>query len=276
MSTLAAEILLVEDNAGDAKLAQEALNDVNFHHNLHIAVDGVEAMDFLYKREKFKDITVTPDLIILDLNLPRKDGREVLAEIKNNLDFKKIPVVVLTSSSAEKDITESFKHHANRYIKKPLSFEAFVEAMERIKYFYSSYSKMPEDDYLRQEEAMKQKLLIIDDNKGDIDLIKEMLTNLDIFFGDIITAQTGEDGVKKAAEYKPTIALIDTRLPGMNGFHTCKEIRKLLGSNVKIIVMTGVFDSVDAIQARKAGADEYGVKTANCESILRCIKSFLT
>lgn len=270
-----AKILLVEDNAGDAKLAQEALNEIDFPHQLYIVSDGVEAMDFLFKREKFKESAIEPDLIILDLNLPRKDGREVLAEIKDHPDLKKIPVVVLTSSSAEKDITAAFKNHANRYVKKPLSFEAFVESMRKIKYFYLSYDKMPEDDYRRQEDAMKHKLLIIDDNKGDIDLIKEMLASLDIFFADIITAQTGEEGIKQAVELKPTIAIIDTRLPGMDGFHTCQKIKEALGSKIKVVVMTGVFDAVDAIQARKAGADEYGVKTADCESILRCIKSFL-
>jgi CheY-like chemotaxis protein len=136
------EILLVEDSPGDVLIAREALTEAKLLNTIHIAEDGVEAMDFLHKRGKFADAP-TPELILLDLNLPRKSGREVLAEIKADDVFKKIPVVVLTTSSAEEDILKSYNLHANCYVVKPVEFESFVQAVKSIQHFWFSVVTLP-------------------------------------------------------------------------------------------------------------------------------------
>jgi len=136
------EILLVEDNPGDARLAFEALKDSKLKNNLYLATDGVEAMDFLRKNGKFSN-SPRPDLILLDLNLPRKDGREVLAEIKNDESLKRIPVVILTISKAEEDIIKSYNLHANCYVTKPLDLDQFMLVVRSIEDFWLSIVKLP-------------------------------------------------------------------------------------------------------------------------------------
>ena len=136
------EVLLVEDNEADAVMVEESLEDSKLRVNLQIVKDGVEAMDYLYKRGKFKDAG-TPDIIILDLNLPRKDGREVLEEIKGVDQLKQIPVVVLTTSSDEEDIFRSYNLHANCYITKPLDFEQFAKIVAMIEDFWFTIVKLP-------------------------------------------------------------------------------------------------------------------------------------
>jgi len=136
------EILLIEDNPGDARLTQEALNDGKVKNNLHIVYDGVEATDFLFKRNKYKDAP-RPDLIILDLNLPKKNGHEVLAEIKVDETLKSIPVVILTTSKAEEDILKSYKLHANCFLTKPIDVIEFFEMIKSIEGFWLTLVKLP-------------------------------------------------------------------------------------------------------------------------------------
>jgi CheY-like chemotaxis protein len=133
---------MVEDNLGDARLAQEALKESKMFNNLYHVVDGVEAMEFLRKEGKYKDMP-TPDIILLDLNLPRKDGREVLAELKSMPKLKSIPVVVLTTSDAEQDIVMSYNLHANCYITKPVDLDKFIEIIRGIENFWLSIVKLP-------------------------------------------------------------------------------------------------------------------------------------
>jgi two-component system, chemotaxis family, response regulator Rcp1 len=136
------EILLVEDNPGDARLAKEALKESKLKNNLYIADDGVEAMDFLNKKGKYKDMP-RPDLVILDLNLPRKDGREVLNEIKTDDNLKRIPVVILTISKAEEDILKSYNLHANCFISKPIDLDQFIKVVKSIEDFWLTIVKLP-------------------------------------------------------------------------------------------------------------------------------------
>ena len=135
-------ILLVEDNLGDARLAEEALKDSKVHNNLYHVEDGVEAMRFLRRQENYADVPL-PDLILLDLNLPRKDGREVLAEIKEDPELRLIPVVVLSTSETEKDVAETYRLHANAYIVKPVDLDGFIEVVRSIKDFWFSTAKLP-------------------------------------------------------------------------------------------------------------------------------------
>lgn len=138
------DILLVEDNPGDVELARVALDESKLRNNLYVAKDGIEATDFLFKKGKFKD-AVRPDLILLDLNLPNKDGREVLKEIKEDNSLKRIPVVILTTSSAEQDVLKTYDLHANCYITKPLDLDRFVEVVQRIEDFWLSIVVLPSD-----------------------------------------------------------------------------------------------------------------------------------
>ena len=136
------EILLVEDNAADVRLTKEALREGKVHNRLTVARDGVEALEVLRRAGKYAD-AARPDLILLDLNLPRKDGREVLAEIKADDDLRRIPVVVLTTSSAELDIVKSYDLHANCYITKPVDLDKFVDVVRTIDEFWLSVVRLP-------------------------------------------------------------------------------------------------------------------------------------
>lgn len=136
------EILLVEDNLGDARLAAEALKENKVRNNLHHAVDGVEAMAFLQRRGDYATAP-RPDLVLLDLNLPRKDGREVLAEIKEDPELRLVPIVVLTTSEAEMDLVKTYDLHANAYIVKPIDLDRFIEVVQAIENFWFSIVKLP-------------------------------------------------------------------------------------------------------------------------------------
>lgn len=136
------EILLVEDNPGDVRLCQEAFKESKILNNLNIAKDGQEALDFVFKKNGFED-AVTPDLIILDLNLPKVNGTDVLKQIKENENKAQIPVVILTSSKAEEDIVKTYKLHANSYITKPLDFEQFIEIVKQLNQFWLEIVKLP-------------------------------------------------------------------------------------------------------------------------------------
>jgi two-component system, chemotaxis family, response regulator Rcp1 len=137
------EILLVEDNPGDVRLAVEALRDAKVANRLHIVEDGVEAMSFLRRESRYADVP-RPDLILLDLNLPRKDGREVLAEIKQDADLKRIPVVILTSSAAEQDVVQAYNLYANCYITKPMDLDQFLKVVRSIEDFWLIVVTLPQ------------------------------------------------------------------------------------------------------------------------------------
>jgi CheY-like chemotaxis protein len=136
------EILLVEDSPADVLLTREAFEQNRIINSIHVAEDGVQAMDFLYKRGAYAS-SPRPDLILLDLNLPRKNGREVLAEIKADPELRKIPIVVLTTSSAEEDILRAYDLNANCYVVKPVGFNNFMQAMQSIRHFWFSVVTLP-------------------------------------------------------------------------------------------------------------------------------------
>lgn len=138
------EILLVEDNPGDVRLTQEALKEAKVRNSLHVVEDGVAAMDFLFRRGEYANAP-RPDLILLDLNLPRKDGREVLEEIKQDSQLMRIPVVVLTTSRAEEDILRSYNLHANCYVTKPVDLEQFITIVKSIEDFWLTIVRLPEE-----------------------------------------------------------------------------------------------------------------------------------
>jgi two-component system response regulator len=138
----AIEILLVEDNPGDVRLTQEALKENKIRNNLHVTKDGVDAMHFLRKINGYKDAP-RPDLILLDLNLPKKDGREVLTEIKTDEELRSIPVVILTTSADEDDVAKAYQMHANCYVRKPIDLNRFIEVVKVIENFWLSIVELP-------------------------------------------------------------------------------------------------------------------------------------
>jgi CheY-like chemotaxis protein len=136
------EILLVDDDPGDVLITREAFAENKVRNHLSVVSDGETAMDFLRRDGRFADAP-RPDLILLDLNLPRKDGHEVLAEVKSDSDLQRIPVVVLTTSDAEEDILRSYDLHANAYVTKPVDFDCFLSVVRQIDDFFISVVKLP-------------------------------------------------------------------------------------------------------------------------------------
>lgn len=136
------DILLVEDNPGDVRLTQEAFKAGKIRNNLYVVRDGIEALDFLYRRKPYEEVPV-PDLILLDLNLPKRDGREILEEIKSTDPLRRIPVVVLTTSKADEDVLRSYNLHANCFITKPIDLDEFFKVIRVIENFWLTVVKLP-------------------------------------------------------------------------------------------------------------------------------------
>ena len=139
------EILLVEDNVGDVVLTREAFKESKLHNKLNVVQDGEEALDYLYKRSGFENVS-TPDIILLDLNIPKMDGTEVLAKIKEDEDLKRIPTAILSSSKAEQDIVKSYDLHANSYVLKPVDMSMFIEVAKAIENFWFSVVLLPPNE----------------------------------------------------------------------------------------------------------------------------------
>jgi CheY-like chemotaxis protein len=142
-ATRAIDILLVEDDPGDELITREAFEHNKLHNRLHVARDGEEGLNYLYQRGAYQDAP-RPDLILLDLNLPKYDGRHLLEKIKSDPDLSRIPVVVLTTSSAEEDILRSYKLHANAYVTKPVDLDQFINAVRQIDEFFLQVVRLPQ------------------------------------------------------------------------------------------------------------------------------------
>jgi len=136
------EVLLVEDDEGDVLMTREALDEGKVFNRLNVVGDGVEAIAYLRREKPYAEVT-RPDLVLLDLNLPKRDGRQVLAEVKGDPDLRRIPIVVLTTSEAEEDVLRSYDLHANAYVTKPVDFDRFVEVIRQIDDFFISVVRLP-------------------------------------------------------------------------------------------------------------------------------------
>ena len=137
-----ADVLLVEDNPGDVRLTEEAFKEGKINNTLHVTTDGIEAVDFLHQRDEFADAPC-PDIVLLDLNLPRKNGDEVLAEIRDDSDLAHLPVIILTSSEAQEDIVKSYEQQANAYLTKPVDPAEFIEVVRSLQHFWLSVVRLP-------------------------------------------------------------------------------------------------------------------------------------
>jgi CheY-like chemotaxis protein len=136
------EVLLVEDDEGDVLMTREALDEGKVFNRLNVVGDGVEAIAYLRREKPYAEVT-RPDLVLLDLNLPKRDGRQVLEEVKADPDLRRIPIVVLTTSEAEEDVLRSYDLHANAYVTKPVDFDRFVEVIRQIDDFFISVVRLP-------------------------------------------------------------------------------------------------------------------------------------
>jgi CheY-like chemotaxis protein len=140
------EVLLVEDNLGDVRLTMEALKEAKMHNRVNVVGDGVEAIEFLRRQGKYSNAT-RPDLILMDLNLPRMNGREVIEVIKADESLRSIPVVVLTTSDAEEDVDQAYRHHANCYVTKPVDLDQFIKVVHSIEDFWMTVVKLPPNQH---------------------------------------------------------------------------------------------------------------------------------
>lgn len=139
------DILLVEDNPGDVRLTEEAFEEGQINNTLHVVKDGTEALDFLFQRDEYAEVS-RPDIVLLDLNLPRKNGDEVLREMQDEPDLNLVPVIVLTSSDAHEDVVKSYELSANAYLTKPVDPDEFIDVIRRFEQFWLSVVRLPEDE----------------------------------------------------------------------------------------------------------------------------------
>jgi two-component system, chemotaxis family, response regulator Rcp1 len=234
-------VLLVEDGAGDVRLMQEAFLGLGTSVELHVASDGIEAMAFLGREGAYGDAP-RPDLILLDLNLPKMDGREVLARVRRDDLLRTIPVVILTTSDDENDITKCYELQANCYVKKPIEFDEFGSLVQSLHEFWLTKVKLPPQTHsptrsvgsgtLSSKKGVSVKVLLVEDNAGDVRLMQEAFRGLDAS----IELHVASDGIEAMAFLgregaygdapRPDLILLDLNLPKMDGREVLARIKR--------------------------------------------------
>ena len=265
-----ANILLVEDSPTDRLLAVEALERAKLANNLNIVEDGVEAMDYLRRRGKYAGAT-RPDLILLDLNLPRKDGREILAEIKTDPVLKFIPVIVLTTSSADEDVARAYGNHANSYITKPVDFPRFTEAIASLKNYWFEVVTLPNPNSISPSAAVPTprpraaqesghvQALLVEDSPTDALLLRDAIADTQLFTVELTECQSLAQAQALIAKNNYDVILTDLGLPDSQGIETYRQLRACSASTA-IILLTGLDDETVAVTALREGAQDYLVK----------------
>ncbi|WFB37771.1 response regulator [Kiritimatiellota bacterium B12222] len=267
------EILLVEDSPTDRLIAVEALKSAKILNSLNIAENGVEAMAYLRRKGKYSSAR-RPDLILLDLNLPKMDGREVLKEIKSDPFLAYIPVVVMTTSEADEDVVSAYGHHANSYITKPVDFERFTEIILAIENYWFEVVTLPSECSVKRLSASLGKqakpahtdperpveVLLAEDNPVDVLLIREALNNsAQVKFSLTHVERLSELHEKLKSDISFDALLVDLGLPDSQGLDTYRQARRW-ANDLPIIVLTGLDDEVTGLSALREGAQEYLVK----------------
>ena len=251
------DILLVEDNAAHARLAVEALGETGLDIRPHAVRDGVEALDFL-TREGVHSDAPRPDFILLDLNLPRKDGHEVLQEIKAHPDLRRIPVAVLTTSRAGEEVARCYDSGANCFIVKPADWDAFVSVIVRTVSFWLRYATLP----TRERPALPPdpiRVLLIENNPKDARLVQEMLKDAEGAGYALTTATTLRDGIERLQKGDFDTVLLDLSLPGGQAVAGLNAMRAA-EARKPILVLAESNDSVLATNALRQGAEDFLVK----------------
>jgi diguanylate cyclase (GGDEF)-like protein len=257
------EVLLIEDSPGDVRLTQEAFRDSNMPIRLHVAVDGVEAMAYLRREGPFYDAP-RPDFILLDLNLPLMDGREVLARIKGDEGLKAIPTVVLTTSDAEEDIVRSYELQANAYLTKPVLLDAFETLVKTIQDFWLTKVKLA--------PRSSSRLLLIEDSLGDVKLLREMLNEGSLHKMEMTHVVSMREAEKHLAKLSTDVILLDLRLPDANGLGAVRWARTA-APRIPLVVLTGLDDEFMATEALQEGAQDYLIKgQIDSRGLLRALR----
>jgi CheY-like chemotaxis protein len=244
------EVLLIEDHPGDVRLMEESFRDSKRSIHLHVAYDGVEAMEFLMREGAYADAP-RPDIILLDLNLPKMDGREVLARIKDDVSLKSIPTVILTTSEAEEDVAKAYKLQASCYISKPVGLDAFEGVMRKFADFWLANVKLPKKSTMR--------VLVIEDNLGDVNLLRVMLQDEGSNNAELILVQTMGEAETHLAQNTVDIVLLDPGLPDTQGLQSIRRIRTAAPS-LPLVVLTSFDDDTMAVQALQEGAQDFLIK----------------
>jgi diguanylate cyclase (GGDEF)-like protein/PAS domain S-box-containing protein len=260
------QVLLVEDSPGDVRLTLEAFRETNKNIRLTVVADGVEAMAYLHNNGPFR-AAQRPDLILLDLNLPKMDGREVLGKIKDDQRLSSIPTVILTTSDADVDVLKSYRLRANAYLRKPVRLEEFNGLIRSISDFWLTRARLP-----RVSTSSSTRVLLVEDNPGDARLLREML-------GDDVAGRPELTHVTGASEAAATlvdtsfdIILLDLGLPDAQGLDAVRRIHAATPSTA-LVVLTGRDDASLASQALQEGAEDYLIKgQIDTHSIRRAIR----
>jgi signal transduction histidine kinase len=265
------EILLVEDSPSDAEFTVEAIKETKVHNRLNIVEDGVQALEFLRRQGRYTR-AARPDLIMLDLNLPRKDGREVLAELKADDSLKTIPVVVLTSSHAEQDVLRVYQLHANRYITKPVDSQQFLNVVRSIESFRLFCRDTPPvldiAPAVRDEWSFKPchnanlvplKILLVEDSPSDAALLRASLTHNGQERFEFTHADCWAQAVRNLLNGHFDVMLLDLSLPDSTGRDTFLRARAE-APHLPIVVLTGVEDEAISLDAVRHGIQDYLVK----------------
>lgn len=245
----AVDVLLVEDNPGDVRLIQEAMKDAGFRNTTVVVPDGVEALAALRREGRYSAIK-NIDIVILDLNLPKKDGREVLREIKSDDRLKHIPVVVLSSSGAEEDIERSYSSYANCYIIKPLEMSEYADVIKRIESFWFGIARLPKRTI---------NILLIEDNPADARLVEEMLSDTGMLDFELETVGSLSLGHKRMEANHVDIVIMDLNLPDSSGIETFVTTHRKF-PRVPVLVLTGINDDELGVRTVQEGAQNYLVK----------------
>ena len=229
----------MEDSPADVRLTREALKEAKVLNALHVVQDGMAALAFLRKQGQYAD-SPRPDLILLDLNLPKKDGREVLAEIKQDEHLKRIPVVVLTTSRAEEDVVRSYDLHANAYVTKPVDLEQFLEVIRHLRRILAGRGDAAAQAEQR-ESRRPMKALLVEDNPADARLIREMLKEPPAGAFSSSTWTRLDSALERLRQEPFDVVLLDLGLPDSQGMETLTRAQKA-GGGLPIVVLTGLDD----------------------------------
>ncbi|MFO1418160.1 MAG: response regulator [Methylotetracoccus sp.] len=253
-------ILLVEDNPADADRTRESLRDCKLLNELNVATDGIDALAFLRREGRHIDAP-RPDMILLDLNLPRKDGRELLADLKADPDLRRIPVVVLTSSKAEEDVLRSYDLQASAYITKPVGMDGFrtiIKAIDRFRCLSCAFrpdaSMMP---FGPPDHGMR--VLLVEDDPGDRDLVEDRLAQSRTEHFEVRCAATLSDAIECLDRQRFDVILLDLGLPDSQGIETYRTVQARV-PYVPVVILTGSEDEAMAREALNAGVQDYLVK----------------